>query len=324
MLYLCCTKLSFTTANPLFIGYSVAIYDKPLLAKASKKLKSNIIRFFRDFILIVAGIFSAAFGLKGFLLANHFIDGGATGISLLITALTNIPLYFLIICINIPFVYMGYKTLGKSFAIKAALAITGLAICIATVHFPSVTKDNLLVAVFGGFFLGAGIGLTMRGGAVIDGTEILAIFLSRKLATTIGDIIIVINVIIFSAAAYLLSVEIALYSMITYLAGSKTLDFVIEGIEEYIGVTIISTRNEEIRQMIINDIGRGITVYNGKRGYGKQGETRNIDIIYTVITRLELNKLNSQIHKIDANAFVVMSPVKDTKGGMIKKRRLKH
>jgi uncharacterized membrane-anchored protein YitT (DUF2179 family) len=127
---------------------------------------------------------------------------------------------------------------------------------------------------------------------------------------------------IFGAAAYLLGMEIALYSMITYLAASKTLDFIVEGLEEYIGVTVVSDKNEEIRQMIINEMGRGVTVYNGKNGYGKRGEMKETDILYTVITRLELNKLNSEIDKIEPNAFVVMNSVKDTKGGMIKKRPL--
>lgn len=279
-------------------------------------------RYTKDTILIVIGIFSAAFGFKGFLLTNHFIDGGATGISLLISALTKIPLSYLIIGINLPFIIMGYKIVGRHFAIKTALAISGLAIVLATVTFPNITNDNLLVAIFGGFFLGAGIGFAIRGGAVIDGTEVLAIYLSRKFGTTIGDIIIVINIMIFGAAAHFLGVEVALYSMITYLAASKTLDFIVEGLEEYTGVTIISEKNEEIRQMIINKIGRGVTVYSGKSGYGKRGEMLETDILYTVVTRLELNKLNSEIEKIEPNAFVVMNSVKDTKGGMIKKRPL--
>src|SRR6185436_19201592 len=170
--------------------------------------------------------------------------------------------------------------------------ITGLALVAAFANFRTVTDDKLLVAVFGGFFLGAGIGLTVRGGAVIDGTEIVAIYLSRKFRTTIGDIIIIINILVFSSAAYLLSVETALYSMITYLAASKTLDFVIEGIEEYTGVTIISTHNEEIRLMITQSLGRGVTVYKGKRGFGKRGERDEMDIIFSVITRLEISKLN--------------------------------
>jgi uncharacterized membrane-anchored protein YitT (DUF2179 family) len=297
-------------------------YSNYQRAKAYREFIISLKRNIKDFILITAGIFSASFGFKGFLLTNHFIDGGATGISLLISALTGIPLYILLIAINIPFIILGYKILGKQFALKTALAISGLALCVATVSFPNVTNDNLLVAIFGGFFLGAGIGLAVRGGAVIDGTEVLAIFLSRKFGTTLGDIITLINVIIFLTAAYFLSVEIALYSMITYLSASKTLDFIIEGIEEYIGVTIVAVHSEDIRKMIINNMGRGVTVYSGKRGYGKNGESKATDIIYTVITRLELNKLYTEIEKIEPDAFVVMNSVKDTKGGMIKKRPL--
>lgn len=294
------------------------------MAKGFRELQIEIRRHIKDIILIAMGIFSAAFGFKGFLLTNQFIDGGATGISLLISALTPVPLYLLLVLVNIPFILLGYKIIGKAFAIKTALAISGLALVVATVHFPNVTNDNLLVAIFGGFFLGAGIGLSVRGGAVIDGTEVLAIFLSRKFGTTMGDIIIAINVLIFSAAAYFLSIEIAMYSMVTYLAASKTLDFIIEGIEEYMGVTIISSHSEEIRSMIINTMGRGVTIYSGKRGYGSHGESTEIDIVYSVVTRLELNRLNNEILKIDPNAFVIMSSIKDTKGGMIKKRPLKH
>lgn len=298
-------------------------YSSYELAKGYRELKINFLRLLRDIFFMLAGILSAAFGLEGFLLPNDFIDGGATGISLLISELSNVPLYILLIVVNIPFVYLGYKVLGKNFAVKTAAAITGLAITVAFIHFPEVTHDKLLVSVFGGFFLGAGIGLSVRGGAVIDGTEVLAIFLSKKLGTTIGDIIIMFNIVIFSAAAYLLSIETALYSMITYLVASKALDFVIEGIEEYTGVTIVSPHSEEIRMMIMEKIGRGLTVYKGKRGFGSHGERNDIDIIYTVVTRLELNKLNTEIEKIDPHAFVVMNSVKDTRGGMIKKRALK-
>ena len=290
--------------------------------KAISKAQITFKNHLKDLFLITLGIFSAAFGFKGFLLTNHFIDGGATGISLLISALTPIPLHLLIIAINLPFVVLAFRVVGKQFAIKTSLAITGLSLVLATVTFPNVTDDNLLVAIFGGFFLGAGIGFSIRGGAVIDGTEVLAIYLSRKLGTTIGDIIIAINILIFSTAAYFLGIEIALYSMITYLSASKTLDFIVEGIEEYIGVTIVASQSEEIRQMIINTMGRGVTVYTGKRGYGKRGDTQDTDIIYTVITRLEINKLTTELEKIEPNAFVVMNSVKDIKGGMIKKRPL--
>ncbi|MBL7826773.1 MAG: YitT family protein [Saprospiraceae bacterium] len=302
----------------------VISYSDYMLAKGYREFLITTKRHIKDFILITAGIFSAAFGFKGFLLTNKFIDGGATGISLLVSALSGIPLSVLIVLVNIPFIFLGYRVVNKQFAIKTALAIAGLALVVATVSFPDVTKDNLLVAIFGGFFLGAGIGLSVRGGAVIDGTEVLAIYLSRRLGTTIGDIVMLINVLIFSTAAYLLSVEIALYSMVTYLSASKTLDFVVEGIEEYIGVTIITTHYEEARMMIVNTMGRGVTVYSGKHGYGRQGERKDVDIIYTVITRLEISKLNTEIEKIDPNAFVVMNSVKDIKGGLVKRRPLQH
>ena len=299
-------------------------YSAFTLAKGFRELKITVLSTVKNTFLIAGGITSAAFGLKSFLLPSNFIDGGTTGVSLLISEITGLQLYILLIVINLPFIFLGYKVIGKQFAIKTALAISGLAFCVATINFPEVTHDKLLVAAFGGFFLGAGIGLSVRGGAVIDGTEVLAIYLSRKLGTTIGDIIIIINILIFSTAAYFLSVETALYAIITYLVASKTLDFIIEGIEEYTAVTIISSHSAEIREMIINKMGRGVTLYNGKRGFGKTGETKSVEIVYTVITRLELNKLNTELTKIDPNAFVVMSSVKDTKGGLVKKRPLNH
>lgn len=298
-------------------------YSSYELAKAYHEFRLSTTDFFRDLLFISLGIFSAAFGLKGFLIPNNFIDGGATGIALLISQLTVARFAVLLVVINIPFLLLGLGVIGRNFAIKAALAITGLALVSAFIKFPPVTDDKLLIAVFGGFFLGAGIGLTIRGGAVIDGTEVLALYLSKKLGTTVGDIITIINIIIFGVAAYFLSMDIALYAMITYLAASKTVDFVIEGIEEYTGVTIISSHNEEIKEMIINKLGRGVTVYKGRGGFGKQGYTDDKNIIYTVVTRLEISKLNNEIHKIDRNAFVVMTTIKDIKGGMIKKRRLK-
>jgi uncharacterized membrane-anchored protein YitT (DUF2179 family) len=273
--------------------------------------------------LILLGVVSAAFGLKSFLLPNNFIDGGITGISLLVSKVTGFNLPVLIVVLNIPFIILGYTQIGKSFVIKTALGILSLAICLATVSFPILTADKLLVSVFGGFFLGAGIGLTMRGGGVIDGTEVMAISFSKKTGLTIGDIILIVNIIIFSFAAWLLSFETALYSILTYLSASKTVDFIIEGIEEYTGVTIISAKNEEIRLMITEDLGRGVTVYKGTRGLGKTDDKKaEIDILYSVITRLEVAKLNTEIEKIDPAAFVIMNSIKDTRGGMIKKRRL--
>lgn len=298
-------------------------YTDYTYAKAYREFKISVFTTLRDITLIALGITSAAFGLKGFLIPNDFIDGGATGIALLISQLTVAKFAVMLVLINIPFLLLGLGVIGKNFTIKAGLAIAGLALVTAFVDFKQVTDDKLLVAVFGGFFLGAGIGLTIRGGAVIDGTEVVALYLSKKIGTTVGDIITIINIIIFSVAAYFLSIDIALYAMITYLAASKTVDFVIEGIEEYTGVTIISSHSDEIKQMIIDKLGRGITLYKGKGGFGKQGHAEEKNIIYTVITRLEISRLNTEIQKIDPHAFVVMTAIKDLKGGMIKKRRLK-
>lgn len=300
------------------------MYSAYQIAKGLRIFRVTIFAGLKDALLIFLGVLSAAFGLKGFLLTNHFIDGGATGISLLISALSGVPVGLLILLVNIPFLLFGYRILGSQFAVKSAIAILLLSLTVHFVEFPDITKDNLLVAVFGGFFLGAGIGLSIRGGGVLDGTEVLAIAVSRKSGMTIGDVIIVINVLIFSTAAYFLSIEIAMYSLLTYLSASKTLDFIIEGLEEYTGVTIISVHNDEVRSMIINILGRGVTVYKGKRGYGKSGDVKDMDIVYTVITRLEINKLNTELEKIDPNAFVVMSSIKDTKGGMIKRRGVGH
>ena len=271
---------------------------------------------------ISLGVLSAGFGLKGFLLPNGFIDGGVTGISLLFEALTNYPLALLIVIINAPFILLGYFQIGKLFTIKSIAAISSLALALIFIDYPIITSDKLLIAVFGGFFLGSGIGLTIRAGGVLDGTEVLAIYLTKKTGLTIGDLILIFNIIIFAVAAYLLSVETALYSILTYLTASKTVNLVVEGVEEYIGVTIISTKSEDIRIMIIQEMGKGVTIYNGKRGFGKRGENLNkTDVIYSVITRLEMTRLQTEIQKIDSDAFIIMNKVMDLQGGHLPKNK---
>ncbi|MFL2563994.1 MAG: YitT family protein [Flavobacteriales bacterium] len=276
----------------------------------------------KHIFFISLGVLSAGFGLKGFLLPNGFIDGGVTGISLLFEALTNYPLALLIVIINAPFIILGYFQIGKLFTIKSIAAISGLALALIFIDYPIITSDKLLIAVFGGFFLGSGIGLTIRGGGVLDGTEVLAIYLTKKTGLTIGDLILIFNIIIFAVAAYLLSVETALYSILTYLTASKTVNLVVEGVEEYIGVTIISTKSEDIRIMIIQEMGKGVTIYNGKRGFGKRGENLNkTDVIYSVITRLEMTRLQTEIQKIDSDAFIIMNKVMDLQGGHLPKNK---
>ncbi len=288
-----------------------------------RRLQVELSHAIKEYIFIIVGVFSAGFGLKGFLLPNKFIDGGATGISLLLEHVTTLQLGFLLVIVNLPFLILAYRTIGQKFALKSIGAIAFLAIVVHFVEYPTITDDNLLIAVFGGFFLGLGIGMSMRGGSVIDGTEVLAIFLSRKLSLTIGDVLLIINIIIFSVGAYILSIETALYAILTYLSAAKTVDFVVDGVEEYVGVTIISNKHEELRLMLTEKLQRACTIYAGKGGYGKSGDSYDKDIIYTVVTRLELAKLQTEIDKIDKRAFIIMGIVKDLKGGMIKKKPMK-
>ncbi|HET8827857.1 MAG TPA: YitT family protein [Pelobium sp.] len=286
--------------------------------------KANFWTIFKETSLILLGITSAAFGLKSFLLPNNFLDGGAMGISLLLNIKTGLGLGLILVVVNIPFVLLGLKQISRAFAIKTILAIATLALVLSFDFFPIITSDKLLIAVFGGFFLGAGIGLSIRGGAVIDGTEVLALFISKNVSLSVGDIILLFNILIFGVAAWVINMETALYAILTYLSASKTVDFIIHGVEEYIGVTIISSQNEQIRQSIIKILGRAVTIYKGERGYIKNLKPEEIDIkiVFTVVTRLEVTKLRNLVKTIDKQAFIVMHTVDDTYGGMVKQRPL--
>jgi uncharacterized membrane-anchored protein YitT (DUF2179 family) len=269
-----------------------------------------------DIALIGLGILSAAFGLKGFLLSSHFIDGGVTGVSMLISNVAGMPLALLIPVINLPFIALGYKQIGMRFAAKSAAAIAGLSLCLAFVHFPDVTPDKLLTAVFGGFFIGAGIGLAIRGGAVLDGTEVAALLVSKRSSLLrVGDVILILNVFIFAAAALFLGVESALYSILTYVAASKTVDFLLHGLEQYTAVVIVSEQSEGIRQAIIRDLARGVTVYKGRRGWSDSDQ----DILFCVVTRLEIGRVRALVAEFDPSAFIVIYPLTDVHGGVIKK-----
>ena len=275
----------------------------------------------KNIMLIVLGIFSAAMGLKGFLLSSRFIDGGVTGISMLISDVLGFPLAILILVINLPFIALGYRQIGKTFAIKSSLAISGLSICLFLVKFPDVTPDKLLTAVFGGFFIGAGIGMAIRGGAVLDGTEIAALLVSRNShVLRVGDVILILNIFIFLAAAFFLGVESAMYSILTYIAASKTIDFLIHGVEEYTAITIVSPKSEEIKSVITDHLRRGGAVYKGSGGIGSTGESDSEqDILYCVVTRLEIGAIKSAAKSIDPAAFVTTHSLNDVEGGLIKK-----
>jgi uncharacterized membrane-anchored protein YitT (DUF2179 family) len=276
----------------------------------------GLIREARNSILIVIGIFSAGFGLKGFLMSSHFIDGGVTGISMLLSNVFGWPLAVLILVINLPFIAVGYRQIGGAFALKSTLAIAGLSAVLAFVRFPDITPDKLLTAVFGGFFIGAGIGLAIRGGAVLDGTEIAALLISKSShLLKVGDVIMLLNIIIFASAAFFLGIESALYSMLTYFAASKTVDFLIHGVEEHTAITIISESSEEIRRAIIRDLRRGVTIYKGRGGLSNAEQ----DILFCVVTRLEIGRVKSLVDEFDREAFVVVHALADAAGGVVKR-----
>jgi uncharacterized membrane-anchored protein YitT (DUF2179 family) len=275
--------------------------------------------YFRDAAFIIAGILSVGLGLKGFLLSSQFIDGGVTGISMLLASQTPVPLAVGIVVINLPFIWLGYRQIGRDFAIKSTLGIAGLSACITFIPYPDVTPDLILTALFGGFFIGAGIGLSMRGGAVLDGTEVAALVISRKVPTLkISDVILLLNVFIFGAAAFFLTIELALYSMVTYFAASKTIDFIVHGIEEYTAIIIVSDQYAAIRERV-TEAGWGVTILKGEQGYGKRGSLeRPVDVLYVVVTRLEISHLRSIITDSDPKAFLIQYPVDDIMGGRVK------
>ena len=288
--------------------------------------KTRILAGLTDTLMIIIGVFCASIGLECFLVPNQLLDGGVTGISLLLSRLLNWNLSVLIFVINFPFIIMGVKQISWKFGLKTFIAIVALSLAVEFIHFPVVTQDKLLIAVFGGFFLGAGTGFAMRGASVLDGTEVLALFFSKKFATQVGEIILGINIIIFSVAAVAFNLETALYSILTYIVASKAVDYISQGIEEYIGVTIISDYSKEIKKVIIQKLNRGVTVYKGKRGLiGKTADREGLndqDILFVVITKLELAKLQREVEQIDKNVFYVAHKLGSAKGGMLKKRPL--
>lgn len=284
----------------------------------------SIATFFHDTFLILLGVTLSAFALKGFLVPNKFFDGGVTGISLLIHELYHFNLAVVILVVNIPFVIMAIYIVNWTYALKTLLCIILLGLFLLYVPYPIITNDKLLIAIFGGFFLGAGIGLIMRAGSALDGIEILALFTVKRSSFTISEIIMAINIVIFLIAALSFGMEVALYSMLTYFTATKTIDYVVEGIEAYIGVTIISGKSEIIKDRLVNEMGRGITIYKGERGYlpGQFGLHADCDIIFTIITRLEIRKLKNLIEEVDPNSFVFANTIKEAAGGIIKRRHI--
>ncbi len=279
----------------------------------------------QDALFVIVGVFIASFALKEFLVPNHFFDGGITGVSLLVHEVYHFNLAIVIIAFNLPLVVISYFSVGKSFAFKTFISVLLLGVCLTLLPSYALTDDKLLISIFGGVFLGIGIGLVMRAGAALDGIEVLALYTLKRTSFTITEIILGINILIFTIAALEVGIENALYSILTYFAATRSIDYVVEGLQAYTGVTIISGESEAIKYEIVNKLGRGITVYKGERGFlpGNFEVSADCDIIFTVITRLELRKLNNLIRDVDPKAFVFANTIKEASGGIIK-RRHKH
>lgn len=277
-------------------------------------------RQFVPWFWVAAGVGLSGMGLKSFLLPNHFIDGGVTGVSMLVANLAGVPLGVVLVLVNAPFAAIAYRHVGKAFALKTVAGIVILAITIALVPFPVATEDKLLGAVFGGTFVGAGVGLATRGGGVLDGTEILAVILSRRTFATVGEVILALNAVIFGVAALSLGVEAALYSALTYFAATRTIDYLLHGIEAYNGVLVVSPLHGAIRQAILSEMGRGVTAFKATGGYTAAEQ----QVLFCVVTRLELNRLETIIRSHDPSAFVVVLHVHEASGRVIKKRGIKH
>lgn len=271
-----------------------------------------------EYIQIALGIVLASIGLKAFLLPNGFLDGGVTGIALLVRSQFDINISILLVLLSIPFLILGYYTVSKRIVMKSIASILGLALFIHFENFDIITDDKLLISIFGGLFLGAGIGISIRNGSVLDGSEILGVYLNDRFGISIGKVILFFNIILFGITAWLISVEIALYSILTYIVTAKVTDLIIEGFEDFIGVTIVSKHYLKIKKAIIEELGAGLTSYKGSRGYGSQGPQEDFDIIHTIINRIDIRKMHRIINEIDENAFIVEFDVNSVKGGVLR------
>lgn len=289
----------------------------PRTGKAQK-----IEQLIQDFILMVLGVTIAGVALKLFLVPNHFFDGGVTGISLLVHEIYHFNLGLVILLLNLPLIIISYFSIGKRFAYRTLLSVALLGVSLLLIPNYATTEDKLLISIFGGAFLGIGIGLIMRTGAALDGIEVLAVYTLKRTSFTISEIILAINIVIFTIAGFRFGLNTALYSILTYFTATRCIDYVVEGLQAYTGVTIVSGKSEAIKYQLVNRLGRGITVYKGERGFlpGRFEVSTECDIIFTVITRLELRKLKNLVYEVDPKAFVFANTIKEASGGIIKRR----
>ncbi|WP_309613903.1 YitT family protein [Flavobacterium sp.] len=277
----------------------------------------------KNILLNLLGVAFITLALKGFMIPNKFLDGGVIGLSILVHELVHVPFALLVFVLNLPFVFLGRRLLGNTFALQYLLTLSILAISMATINIDAVTSDKLLIALFGGCLIGIGMGLCIRSGSVADGFEILAVLTTKKIGLNVSEVIFGMNTLLFLAAAWYFGITTALYSIVTYFSAVKSLDYVADGLEQYTSLNIISSKSEEIKSLIVEKFGKGITVIKGERGYlpGKFKEKTDCDIIVTIVTRLELLRIKEEVRELDPNAFMFIHYIKEASGGILRHKQ---
>jgi uncharacterized membrane-anchored protein YitT (DUF2179 family) len=293
----------------------------------TKKHQSDLIQWKniwnpKNLLQILVGSGMAVFAMKGFMIPNQFMDGGVTGISILLHEISHINISIFIVAFNVPFIYLGYKRIGKTFAVQTTLAMILLAAGLMFSDIEPVTTDPLLIAIFGGILIGTGVGVVIRSGGVLDGAEVIAVFTKRRTGFSNSEIIMLFNTFIFAGAAFHFGLETAMYSLITYYSATRATDYVVDGIEQYTSIHIISAHHEKVKDFMVNELGKGITVYKGQRGYlpGSFDVKEDCEIIVAIVTRLEINQIQESISEIDPKAFMYIQSVKEAAGGILKEK----
>lgn len=286
----------------------------------SKEIDWKEIFHFKNIFLNLVGVAFITLALKGFMIPNKFLDGGVIGVSILIHEITHYPFGILVLALNIPFLFIGQKILGNTFAVQSLITFLLIAVSMTFFHIDAVTSDPLLIALFGGCLIGIGMGFCIRSGSVADGIEILALLTTRKIGLNVSEVIFGINSLLFLAAAWSFGIGTALYSIVTYFSAIKALDYISHGVEQYTSLHIISAKSDEIKTLIVKKFGKGITIIKGERGYlpDSFAEKSDCDIIVTIVTRLELLRIKDEIEKIDPQAFTFIQFIKEANGGILR------
>ncbi|MEK3805868.1 YitT family protein [Metabacillus sp. SLBN-84] len=287
------------------------------LIKQHKKLPKAEIG--KRMVLICSGAVLMAVGLEIFLVPNRIIDGGIVGISIILSHLTNLKLSLFLFFLNVPFLFIGYNQIGKTFALSTLFGVVVLSFATALLHpVPVLTEDLLLASVFGGIILGIGVGLVIRYGGSLDGTEILAILFNKQSPFSVGELIMFFNLFILGSAGFVFGWDRAMYSLIAYFIAYKTIDVVVQGLDESKSAWIISENPDEVGQAILARLGRGVTYLNGEGAYTGEGKK----VIFCVITRLEEAKLKLIVEELDPSAFLAVANITEVRGGRFKKRSI--